>query len=154
MFFFLPDRMKKKTEKSSQENSRNFTEPSFLVKYSEWLRPHLIAVIFNWSILWKFWIFVIASLRVEQLGSNKTRLPQPKTKSMWGYLSLYQERGGWCILHTIQFFNSAHAMTKNLVISRGNSNNYDCIRVRTMSFAITEVPQITMTEIKWDPSPS
>ena len=52
------------------------------------------------------WIFVIASLWVEQLGSNKTRLYQPKTKSMWRCLPSFPEQKGGRILHTNHLSNS------------------------------------------------
>ena len=64
------------------------------------LPGHLIAVIFIWGTSHKFIFFVIALLTVEQQGSNETMFHQPKTKSLWGYLTFSLERSGGRIFHT------------------------------------------------------
>ena len=61
--------------------------------YMDGLRPHKIQVLLNWLTPRKNgFFFVYALLWVQKLGSNKSRLHQPKTRSTWRYLSSFLQR--------------------------------------------------------------
>ena len=80
---------------------------------------------------------VITLVWVEILGSNKTRLQQPETKRMWGFVFSLPEWSGDHILLTNQLFYTDQRKIKNSSISMGNSNKCNCWKVMPFILGLT-----------------